>query len=111
MSCHQADYNQTTNPNHTASGFSNNCVSCHTTTTWLGATFDHDGQFFPIYSGKHKNKWSTCSECHQVPTDYGQFTCLTCHEHNKSSMDSKHQGRSGYAYISTECLRCHPRGS
>ena len=111
VSCHQTDYNQTTNPNHTASGFSNNCVSCHTTTTWLGATFDHDGQFFPIYSGKHKNKWSTCSECHQVPTDYGQFTCLTCHEHNKSSMDSEHRGRSGYAYISTECLRCHPRGS
>lgn len=111
VSCHQADYNQTTNPNHQASSFSTDCATCHTSTTWLGATFNHDGNFFPIYSGKHNNKWSTCSECHQVPTDYAQFTCLTCHEHNKTKMDADHRGRSGYAYVSTECLRCHPRGS
>jgi len=110
LSCHQTDYNQTTDPNHQAAGFPTDCASCHTTTRWDGARFDHDGTFFPIYSGKHQGKWAACSDCHQNATSFAQFTCLTCHEHNQTDMDRKHQGRSGYQYLSTECLRCHPRG-
>ncbi len=110
VSCHQTDYAGTTNPNHQSAGFPTDCASCHTTTTWLGATFDHDGQFFPIYSGRHRGTWSTCADCHTNSASFAQFTCLTCHEHSKSSMDSKHQGRSGYSYNSTACYSCHPRG-
>jgi len=110
VSCHQTDYNNTTNPNHTAAGFPTDCVSCHTTSTWLGAQFDHDGQYFPIYSGKHRQQWSACSDCHQNASSYAVFTCLTCHEHTKSRMDSAHQGRSGYVYDSQACYSCHPRG-
>lgn len=110
-SCHQADYNQTTNPNHTSAQFPTACASCHTTATWLGATFDHDSRYFPIYSGKHRGKWSTCATCHTSPTDYKVFTCLTCHEHAKTKMDQEHQGRSGYVYQSTACYACHPRGN
>src|SRR5665811_1683504 len=47
--CHSADYNGTTNPAHAASGFSTDCISCHTENAWQPATFDHDNQFFPIY--------------------------------------------------------------
>jgi hypothetical protein len=111
VSCHQADYNQTTNPNHTAASFPTTCSGCHTTTTWLGATFNHDAQFFPINSGAHRGKWSSCATCHTSPTDYKVFTCLTCHEHRQTSMDSKHQGRSGYRYDSQACYACHPRGT
>ena len=109
-SCHQTDYNQTTNPNHAAASFPTTCASCHTTTTWLGATFNHDGQYFPIYSGKHRGKWSSCATCHTSPTNFKVFTCLTCHEHNQTSMDDKHKGRAGYKYDSQSCYACHPRG-
>lgn len=110
VSCHQSDYNQTTNPNHASASFPTACASCHTTATWLGATFDHDGQYFPIYSGKHRGKWTTCATCHTSPNNYKAFTCLTCHEHRQSAMDDKHKGRSGYSYTSQACLSCHPTG-
>ena len=29
------------------------CDTCHSTTAWRPASFDHDGRYFPIYSGKH----------------------------------------------------------
>ena len=108
-SCHQTDYNQTTNPNHLAASFPTTCASCHTTTTWLGATFDHDSRYFPIYSGKHAGKWSSCATCHTSPTNYQVFTCLTCHE--QISMDDKHKAMSGYRYDSQTCYSCHPRGT
>ena len=110
-SCHQTDYNNTTNPNHTAVSFPTTCNECHSTNGWQPATFDHDNQFFPIYSGKHRGKWNACSDCHTVPSNYSVFSCLNCHEHNKTSMDSKHQGVQNYVYESNACLNCHPDGS
>ena len=104
------DFNTTTNPNHKTAGFPTDCLSCHTTVRWTGATFDHDTKYFRINTGKHQGKWATCATCHTNSANYKEFTCLTCHEHNKTSMDSKHQGRSGYSYTSTACLSCHPRG-
>lgn len=108
--CHQGDYAGTTNPNHAAAGFPTACASCHNTATWLGATFNHDASYFPIYSGKHKGKWASCATCHPSPTDYKVFTCLTCHEHRQTAMDDKHRNRPGYSYTSQACLTCHPAG-
>ncbi len=109
VSCHQTDYNTTTDPNHQAASFPTTCESCHTTATWSGATFDHDGQYFPIYSGKHKGVWSSCSTCHTSSSDYAAFSCTTgCH--GKSGTDSNHKGVSGYQYVSTACYSCHPKG-
>jgi len=110
FSCHQTDYSGTTNPAHQSAGFPTTCTTCHTTVQWLGATFNHDGAYFPIYSGKHQGKWTSCAQCHSNPAAYAQFTCLTCHEHNKTDMDADHQGRAGYSYQSTACYGCHPRG-
>jgi hypothetical protein len=108
VACHQADYNR----EHTGSGFPTTCLACHTTSTFTGADFrDHDAQYFPIYSGAHNNRWSnTCSTCHTAASNYAVFTCLVCHEHSQSTMDAKHQGRSGYVYDSQECYRCHRNG-
>ena len=111
VSCHQPDYTQTTNPNHAAAAFPTTCDGCHSTTTWLGATFDHDARLFPIYSGAHRGKWSSCATCHTSPTNYTVFTCLTCHEHRQSDMDAKHANRAGYRYDSQACYACHPRGT
>ncbi len=107
-SCHLTKYNTTTNPNHKTASFPTTCETCHTTTTWTGAKFAHDG-WFPIYSGKHNGRWSSCADCHANNANYKEFTCLTCH--TKTKTDSDHRGRSGYSYTSAACYSCHPRGS
>ena len=110
VSCHLTDYNGTTDPAHAGAGFPTTCEQCHTTTTWSGATFNHDGSFFPIYSGTHAGLWSSCTTCHTNTASYAQFTCFNCHEHDQSTTDSHHTGVSGYTYNSQACYSCHPQG-
>ncbi|MGE0455545.1 MAG: cytochrome c3 family protein [Vicinamibacteria bacterium] len=112
VSCHRADYDRTSNPNHASSGFPTSCTSCHSTSGWRPASFNHDGPYFPIYSGKHRGAWSTCADCHVSSGNYRQFECILCHKHsNRAEVDSKHKKVSGYAYNSAACYRCHPRGT
>jgi hypothetical protein len=111
VSCHLDNYQQTQNPNHQQVGFSTNCENCHKITSWKDAQFDHDNQFFPIYSGKHKGKWNTCADCHSNQNNYAEFSCINCHEHNKTTMDQKHRNVNGYVYNSQACYNCHPNGS
>jgi hypothetical protein len=110
VACHTTDYNNTTNPNHIAASFPTTCVDCHSTTAWEPATFDHDNQYFPIYSGAHNGKWNLCSECHTTPNNYSLFSCIDCHEHNQTDMNQDHQGVNGYVYNSLNCYDCHPDG-
>lgn len=110
VSCHLSDYNATTNPAHVTASFSKECKSCHSINAWKPATFNHDSQFFPIYSGKHKGEWNSCTDCHANANNYSDFTCTNCHEHNKTSMDNEHRGKNGYVYNSKNCFSCHPRG-
>jgi hypothetical protein len=112
ITCHQANYNATTNPNHDASGFSTSCKDCHTTDPgWKPAKYgDHDTKF-PIYSGKHNGEWSKCTDCHTNPASYQIFTCIDCHEHNSTDMNDEHKEVQGYAYNSPACFACHPTGS
>jgi nitrate/TMAO reductase-like tetraheme cytochrome c subunit len=110
--CHLPDYNATTNPAHAAAGFPLACESCHNTSAWAPSTFNHT-PFFPISAGSRHSpgRWTTCADCHRVATDFKQFSCIDCHEHSpKSKVDAQHQGRSGYAYTSPDCYRCHPQG-
>lgn len=111
--CHQADYNATSNPNHSALNFSTVCNECHTLIPgWKPASYKlHDALSFPIYSGKHRGQWTSCIDCHSNTSNYKAFSCTNCHEHNKADMDSKHSGQANYSYISTACLECHPRGN
>ena len=113
QNCHLDDYQATTNPDHELLGFPTTCETCHRPTAWRPTTsgFDHDSRYFPIYSGVHRGKWSACSDCHVSPSNYADFTCLTCHPHSdRTKTDGDHQGVSGYSYDSRECYRCHPRG-
>ncbi len=109
VGCHLADYNNTTEPNHTSAQFSTDCATCHNENAWQPATFDHDAQYFPIYSGKHKGEWDQCTDCHTNPANYSEYTCITCHMN--PGTDNEHHGVSGYSYNSTACLACHPNGS
>lgn len=111
FACHQTAYEGTTDPNHTAAAFPTTCQSCHTTNGWTPSNWDHDGQYFPIYSGTHAGRWSTCADCHVSPSSYAVFECTNCHEHNKTDTDDDHTQVSGYQYLSTACYNCHPRGT
>ena len=107
-SCHKKEYQSTTDPNHVAAAFPTTCQTCHTTSSWLGATFNHT--WFPIYSGTHQGKWTTCADCHVNSANYAAFSCITCHTHAQSNVDPQHSGVSGYAYSATSCYSCHPQG-
>jgi len=109
--CHQQDYNSSANPAHAIAHYPTACLTCHTTIAWRPSTFDHT-PLFPISSGsKHRpGRWTTCQDCHTNPANFKVFSCITCHEHNKTEMDDKHRGRTGYVYESSACYRCHPTG-
>ena len=111
VGCHLEDFNQTTNPPHASAQFSTDCEICHSQNAWSPSTFDHDGQYFPIYSGEHQGEWNTCNECHINPGNYAVFSCIDCHEHNQIDMDDEHSGVAGYSYNSIACLDCHPTGT
>nr|MDA3817859.1 cytochrome c3 family protein [Prolixibacteraceae bacterium] len=108
--CHDSEYNNSVNPDHQAAGFPVECESCHSQSSWEPATFDHDSQYFPIYSGEHRGEWNSCSDCHTQTNNFALFSCIDCHEHNQSEMNSEHDDVSGYAYNSASCLSCHPNG-
>jgi hypothetical protein len=102
-SCHKADYQTTTDPNHTAANFPTTCQTCHTTSSWQGATFNHT--WFPSNHGGAKG---VCSTCHTNPSNYALFTCTGCH--TKSQTDSKHRDVRNYVYNSPSCYQCHRSG-
>jgi hypothetical protein len=109
--CHQSDWNSTQTlggliPNHLAAGFPTTCDTCHTTTSWLNATFDHT--YFPI---PHHS--SVCNDCHQVSTDYSSFTCINCHTttaHQQVPTTNQHNGVANFVYGPTTCYNCHKNG-
>jgi hypothetical protein len=110
VGCHLNDYNQTNNPPHAAAQFPTTCLNCHNQNAWIPSTWNHDGLYFPIYSGKHQGKWNTCSDCHTNPANYAVFSCITsCH--SQSSTNNDHQGVAGYSYNSDACYNCHPNGN
>lgn len=104
--CHSVQFAQPQNPNHVTLQFSHDCTPCHTTSAWRPSTFNHDAQYFRIYSGKHRNEWTSCQQCHPTPGQYQIFTCTTaCHP--RAEMDDEHRGINGYQYSSPRCLECH----
>jgi len=107
FSCHQADYGATTNPSHATSGFGTDCQTCHVTSGWTPATFDHE-RFFPIQTGDHRRFRNDCNACHPNPANKSIFTCISCHD--RPDMDSEHRNRPGYSYDDAACYRCHPQG-
>jgi hypothetical protein len=101
-SCHMKDYQGTTNPNHAAAGFPTDCSICHTTTSWAGATFNHNNTPFPL-TGAHVTV--PCLSCHVnnvfagTPTD-----CYSCHKTDYQSTTNPNHVAAGFP---TTCATCH----
>ncbi len=106
VSCHQADYNGTRDPNHQQAGFPTDCTLCHTTATWAGASFNHATTQFPL-TGAHVGL--QCSACHADGVYRGKPTdCYSCH---RGTFDSQTDPNHVAANFSHDCASCHPGGT
>ncbi len=103
VTCHLKDYQGTTNPNHVSANFPQTCDSCHSTTTWLNATFNHDSTGFSL-TGSHTVPPRQCTDCH-VNNNYNitATTCVSCHQtdYNTATTPVPHTG------FPTTCENCH----
>ena len=101
--CHLQNYSSATNPVH-GTGFSTECATCHTTTAWRPATFDHSKASFPL-TGAHLS--AQCALCHKngiytgTPNTCGNAGChLT--QYNATASPSHIA-----AAFPLECQVCH----
>ncbi len=109
ISCHQTDYNNTTNPAHASAGYPTDCTQCHTTAGWTPSTFNHSQ--FPITAGtNHAAPPLLCSNCHTDVTNFAIFSCTNSGCHTQANTDKHHNSVNGYVYSPTSCYTCHPTG-
>ncbi len=85
------------------------CYSCHPTGQ-AGQFTQHDALYFPIYSGTHAGRWSSCATCHTTAGQPAVFTCMSGTCHPQATTNSNHSGVGGYSYTATACYSCHPTG-
>jgi hypothetical protein len=102
VSCHLKDYQGTTNPNHVQAAFPQTCQSCHSTTSWAGATFNHASTGFAL-TGAHTTL--QCTQCH-VNGNYGLTTgaCSSCHMKDYQGTTDPNHVQAGFP---TTCDSCH----
>ncbi len=102
VTCHLNDFNRTTNPNHVTGGFPQQCSTCHTTTAWQPATFDHSKTVFPL-TGAHTTV--ACASCHVGGRFAGTpTTCVSCHLSDYQSTNNPNHVSAGFP---TDCTLCH----
>lgn len=103
VTCHRADYDRTTTPNHAAAGYATTCDSCHrmSDSAWQGAAVNHNA-FYPLL-GVHATV--TCTTCHTNNRYAGTpTTCVGCHRSTYDRTTSPNHAAAGYA---TTCDTCH----
>jgi hypothetical protein len=98
--CHQTQFTTANAPPHT--GFLTDCTTCHTTTVWQPATFNHTtNTTFPLTGG---HTAVACAQCHVNNVFKGLTTdCYTCHTSTFTAAMSPvpHTG------FPTACATCH----
>ena len=102
IDCHRESYMATTNPNHIQAGYPQDCLFCHTLTSfqWAGSGFNHS--VFPLDQGHSTAK---CTDCHTT----GNYTdartdCYSCHQANYTATTNPNHIISG---IPNSCANCH----
>lgn len=103
IGCHQADYNRTQAPNHSAAGFPTTCDQCHRASdpTWTGVSFNHSA-FFPLV-GVHATQ--ACGACHKNNVYRGTpRDCVGCHLADYNRSVNPNHAAAGFP---TTCDTCH----
>ncbi len=100
--CHMQEFDDARDPAHIESGFSRDCATCHKTTKWNDASYDHSLSRFAL-TGAHRA--ANCASCHAG----GRYTgttqdCYTCHQ-----VAYQQASRPNHAVpqIDHNCTSCH----
>src|ERR1700688_4884189 len=111
-SCHQSDWQRTTNPVHASAGAAfavANCTTCHSFDNWANAKFDHSTTGFLLTNG-HANV--ACALCHInnnynltiAPNDCENSGChLTTWQRTTNPVHPS----AGTAFAAANCTTCH----
>jgi hypothetical protein len=86
------------------------CYACHPTGQ-AGTFTQHDQLYFPIYTGTHAGRWSSCATCHITAGQPADFTCMSGSCHPQAQTNSNHSGVNGYQYTAQACYSCHRAGT
>ncbi len=101
--CHTKDFVNTNNPPHVQIGLPHDCSTCHSTTSWLNAQFDHTLYAHYPLTGMHATV--ACAQCHtnnnytSTPTD-----CYACHKADFTGTTNPNHIAAGFP---TDCSGCH----
>ncbi|MFC2103400.1 hypothetical protein ACFLSS_03110 [Bacteroidota bacterium] len=102
-SCHENDYNSTSFPNHTETGFSTDCEVCHSITAnnWSGVSIIHD--FFPLTGG---HQIQDCFACHDQGGNFSGLSsdCYSCHQQDYETVTDPDHIAGNFP---TDCTQCH----
>ena len=100
VACHQQAFQAAVDPNHVAAGFPTDCRTCHGTTSWVGATFEHPASF-PLANAHQV----ACTSCHQNGVYQGlDPSCASCHMPDyQATADPPHAAFQ----LSQQCEQCH----
>ncbi|MBI5646579.1 MAG: hypothetical protein HY962_06575 [Ignavibacteriae bacterium] len=100
--CHNTDFVNAKNPDHTAGKFPNDCTKCHSSNGWKPATFSHGSTAFPL-EGAHTPL--ACERCHINGNYQLTYTgCYTCHS---TSFQQTKTPDHVAGQFSHDCLKCH----
>jgi len=100
--CHLEAWRAARAPDHAASGFSTDCVTCHSTLDWRGAGFDHARTRFPL-TGAHRA--IACADCHGGGVYRGLAAdCASCHRADYDRTTAPPHAATGFP---TTCASCH----
>ena len=102
-SCHSNAYVTSTNPSHLQLGLPHECATCHSTTNWLNASFNHSLYGNYPLTGLHANV--PCAQCH-VNNNYTLTTtvCYSCHQTAWAGTTNPNHTTAGFP---TDCSICH----
>lgn len=103
IDCHRENYQS--EQWHVTSNISIDCQECHLENNWYQAQFNHDVTSFTL-TPSHVPL--ACTDCHLNQTNYKEYSCISCHTHNKQITDEQHIRVHHYKYVSSACRMCHP---
>ena len=111
ISCHQRDFNGSTNPRHTAAPFFSTtpCQTCHSTDSWTNAKFDHSLTGF-ILTGSHASPPRLCEDCHKNNNyNLTDASCTACHQtdYNNTTAPPHLQNSKLFPADTVSCTGCH----
>lgn len=115
--CHRAEFESTTDPDHVADGFIEDCAACHGTATWENGFFNHEIQLAGsslVCVDCHQDDYDRarrpdhaaamfpldCERCHNTRSWYGSY-----YEHDRDYFPI-YNGRHADEW--NECNECHP---